>query len=63
MFPSVTCWNFILIDSRNGDYSGLDKLTAIAGKGLKIIDAELVASPSSPYLDPVKVSEILLSLV
>ena len=53
--------DFIVVDSKNGKYSGLDK-KRIRDLGVEIIDCPLVASGSDPYIDPVRLSEALLSL-
>ncbi|MBU2551408.1 MAG: GAK system CofD-like protein [Proteobacteria bacterium] len=55
--------DFVLLDSRHGDYPGLNYLPGRLNGGAKIVDAELITPRSHPYLDPEKVSEILLSFV
>lgn len=54
--------NFILLDSKNGDYSGPVPV-ALQKKGIDIIDTKLISPESAPYYDPVLLSNALLSLV
>ena len=54
--------NFVLLDSKAGDYSGSIP-TELKKKGIQIIDTHLITSQSAPYYDPVLLSNALLSLV
>ena len=53
--------NFILIDKKNGEYSGPIPVD-LRKKGIEIIDAELITPESAPYYDPALLSNALLSL-
>lgn len=53
--------NFILLDSKSGDYTGSIP-TELSKKGIQIIDTHLVSSKSAPYYDPTLLSNALLSL-
>ena len=53
--------NFVLIDKKNGEYSGPIPV-GLRKKGIEIIDAELITPESAPYYDPVLLSNALLSL-
>jgi CofD-related protein of GAK system len=53
--------NFVLIDSRNGDYNGPLQLEKIRALGVEIIDVDLVSEKSRPYLDEKRIIEHLLS--
>jgi len=61
--PGHAWLNFVLLDSKHGDYTSLDNVQEIEDMGVKIIDLDLITEASRPYLDPGKVSEVLLSLV
>lgn len=54
--------NFILLDSKSGNYSGAIP-TGLNKKGIQIIDTHLITSQSAPYYDPKLLSNALLSLV
>lgn len=54
--------NFILLDSKNGNYSALNP-AALRKKGIEIIDTRLISPESAPYYDPGLLSNALLSLV
>lgn len=54
--------NFILLDSKSGNYSGAIP-TGLNKKGIQIIDTHLITSQSAPYYDPELLSNALLSLV
>lgn len=54
--------NFILIDSKHGDYVGSIP-SSLEKKGITIIDTTLITPESSPYYDSALLSNALLSLV
>lgn len=54
--------NYVLIDSRRGNYPGRLDLDAIRARGVQIIDAPLISDASDPYLDAALVCETLISL-
>jgi len=53
--------NFVLIDKKNGEYSGPIPV-GLRKKGIEIIDTELITPESAPYYDPVLLTNALLSL-
>ncbi len=55
--------NFILIDSKRGNYPKPLELDKIARYGVEVIDVEMITEDSKPYLDPKLLAEHLLSLV
>lgn len=61
--PRDSLLNFVLVDSRNGDYGGPIEPQKIRRFGVEIIDADLTTDESRPRLDPTKVLHNLLSLV
>ena len=54
--------NFILIDTKHGDYNG-SVPEDLRKKGIQVIDTRLVSEKSTPYYDPELLSHALLSLV
>jgi len=60
--PSDRLLNFVLIDSRRGDYPAPLELKKIERLGVEIIDTELITEQSRPYLDPELLAQVLLSL-
>ncbi|NOQ80360.1 MAG: GAK system CofD-like protein [Gammaproteobacteria bacterium] len=60
--PTDTLLNYILLDSKNGKYSGPIPV-ALNKKGITIIDTHLISPESSPYYDPFLLSNAILSLV
>lgn len=54
--------NYVLIDSRRGNYPGSFDRDAIRARGLHIIDTPLISDASAPYLDAALVCETLISL-
>jgi len=54
--------DFVLIDSKNGEYPGGINPQAIRRQGVKIIDCNLVTAESRPRLDARPLCEILVSL-
>ncbi len=61
--PRETLLNFVLLDTKNGDYGGPIELQKIRRFGVEVIDADLTTPESRPRLDPTKVLHHLLSLV
>ena len=53
--------NFLLIDRKNGSYSGPIP-AGIRKKGIEVIDTELITPESAPYYDPALLTHALLSL-
>lgn len=53
--------NIVLIDRRNGGYSGPIP-EDLKKKGIEIVDAELITSKSAPYYDSSLLANVLLSL-
>ncbi|EPR41945.1 protein of unknown function UPF0052 and CofD [Desulfovibrio sp. X2] len=60
--PRDRLLNFVLVDSRNGDYNGPIEVQKIRRFGVEVIDAELITPQSAPYLDHTLVLRHLLSL-
>lgn len=54
--------NFVLLDTKGGDYPGSVDRKRLRSWGVEIIDCALVTEASSPYLDGAKLAEVLLSL-
>jgi len=61
--PRDALLNFVLVDSKNGDYGGPIDVHKIRRSGVEVIDTQLVTPRSAPYLDPDLVLANLLSLV
>lgn len=61
--PREALLNFVLVDSRNGDYGGPIDVHKIRRSGVEVIDTRLVTPRSAPYLDSDLVLANLLSLV
>lgn len=60
--PTESLLNFVVVDTANGIYpTGLDK-QAIESLGLNVIDLLLVTPETSPYFDPQKLVDVILSL-
>lgn len=55
--------NFMLVDTRRGQYPTPLDLAKIQRFGIEVIDADLVDDKNPPYLDPNKVLAHLLSIV
>ena len=60
--PTSALLNFILLDSKNGNYNGPVPV-ALKKQGIEIIDTNLVSPQSTPYYDPALLSNAILSLV
>ncbi|MBG0788951.1 MAG: GAK system CofD-like protein [Desulfovibrionaceae bacterium] len=54
--------DFVLIDSKNGEYPGGIDRNGLDRLGLTIIDCELVTGDSAPLVDAQRLSEVLLSM-
>ncbi|MEE4356217.1 MAG: GAK system CofD-like protein [Desulfococcaceae bacterium] len=54
--------NFIVIDSRNGDYGGDADTELLKQQGVEIIDIPLISPESRPYIDEKLLVPVLLSL-
>jgi len=54
--------NYVLLDTKGGSYPGPIDLKRLKSWGLEVIDCSLVTPSSDPYLDGVKLAEVLLSL-
>jgi 2-phospho-L-lactate transferase/gluconeogenesis factor (CofD/UPF0052 family) len=54
--------DLVILDSRNGQYAGGINLQGIRKQGIEVVDYDLVAKGSSPYLDEQRLSEVLASL-
>ena len=61
--PREALLNFVLVDSKNGDYGGPIDVQKIRRSGVEVIDTQLVTPRSAPYLDPDLVLSNLLSLI
>ena len=55
--------NYVLVDQKNGQYTGKLASKRLAQLGIEIIDCELVSRKSAPYIDESLLLPILLSLV
>ncbi len=55
--------NIVIIDRKNAIYSKALNLKKIIGRGIQVIDTELISEKSRPYIDDKILTEILLSLV
>ncbi len=55
--------NFVLVDSRHGEYPGGLDLEAIRALGPGTIDTNLISDESGPLLDSRKIMEAILSLI
>lgn len=55
--------NFVLVDSRHGEYTGGHSLEGIRSLGHEIIDTNLVSHKSAPFLDSRRIVEAVLSLI
>ncbi len=55
--------NFIIIDSVRGRYPYALNLEQIENMGIGIIDTQLITQDSFPFIDPVYLNNILLSLI
>jgi CofD-related protein of GAK system len=54
--------NFVLVDSKNGDYPSSFPLSKIETLGVTVIDTKLVTKRSAPHYDPELLVHALLSL-
>lgn len=61
--PREQLLNFVLIDTKRGNYPKPLHLEKIRRFGVEILDVELMTEASAPYLDSEKVIEHVLSLV
>lgn len=61
--PRGELLDFLLVDTRSGDYGPEADLEKIREQGVEVIDAPLVTERSAPYLDEERLIERLLSLV
>lgn len=53
--------NLVIIDPENGNYPDLEGLKEIEKKGIKVIEADLIAE--KPVIDEKKLTDVLLSLI
>ncbi len=53
---------FVLLDSKNGEYRGRLDAAALARRGVRVLDLPLVTAGSAPRLDPTLLAQALLSL-
>lgn len=60
--PVSRLLNFILLDSKRGNYTSLPSRSLVKKLKLRIIDTELITNNSAPYYDPNLLAETLLSL-
>lgn len=61
--PTEQLLNFILVDSRNGDYPGGIPYELLSELGIQIIDTELITERFKPLYDNTKLVNALLSIV
>lgn len=61
--PRESLLNFLLLDTKSGDYGPTSDLEEIRRFDVEIIDAPLITERSTPYLDEELVLQHLLSLV
>ncbi|SLM32644.1 conserved hypothetical protein [Desulfamplus magnetovallimortis] len=54
--------NYVIIDSKNGEYEGKIDKCALKKMGIEVIDMPLITSETSPYIDPKALVSLLLSL-
>ena len=54
--------NYVIIDSKNGEYEGKIDKCLLKKMGIEVIDMPLVTSEASPYIDPKALVPLLLSL-
>ena len=54
--------NFILLDSKRGDYASLPSRSLMKKLKVRVIDTELISRNSAPYYDPKLLTAALLSL-
>lgn len=55
--------NFVIVDSKNGQYTGGLDLEAVRELGVTVIDTPLISDQSTPYIDEHLLLPVLLSLV
>ena len=60
---SARILDFVIVDSRGGEYPGGLDVAAIAAAGIEVIDVPLVTAESAPQLDPDRLAEVLIALV
>jgi CofD-related protein of GAK system len=60
--PPEQLLNFVLLDSKRGNYESMISEKTAERYGFRIIDTELISSRSAPYYDPQLLSAALLSL-
>ncbi len=60
--PTQQVLNCVLIDSKNGGYSGEVEQERLAELGIQLIDCPLVSEESAPYCEPKLLVPLLLSL-
>jgi hypothetical protein len=61
--PTEQLLNFILVDSKNGDYPGGIPYELLSELGIQIIDTELITKRFKPLYDNTKLVNALLSIV
>ena len=54
--------NFVILDTRRGEYAKLLNRENIRAKGIEIIDVDLISAREATQLDPEKLAKVLLSL-
>ncbi len=60
--PNDSLLNYVLIDSKNGDYSSALSQDYLDDLGIRLIDTTLITEKSAPYYDPELLVGALLSL-
>jgi CofD-related protein of GAK system len=60
--PNWRLLNFVLIDSKRGNYSSSLSAPLMQKLGIRVIDARLISKQSAPYYDAELLTSILLSL-
>ena len=60
--PNGKLLNFVLIDSKRGNYTSSLSDSLMQELGIRVIDTRLVSKQSAPYYDPELLAATLLSL-
>ncbi|MCP4286728.1 MAG: GAK system CofD-like protein [Gammaproteobacteria bacterium] len=60
--PYEQLLNFVMLDSKRGNYTSLPSQTLMNRLNIRLIDAELISKHSAPYYDPKLLTSALLSL-
>ncbi|MCB1750372.1 MAG: GAK system CofD-like protein [Gammaproteobacteria bacterium] len=60
--PESRLLNFVMLDSRRGNYTSLPDPSLMNNLKVRIIDTELISKESAPYYDPKLLAAALLSL-